>query len=77
MSVADHVLKFVAKSGGIEKIRSARKALGGMPKPSVPGYMRSVSQDDDAACQMFAAALLGFVIAELVYDEAKRLSEAS
>lgn len=67
-SAGDLVLQFIAKSGGIEKIREVLTAFRQVPDKDRAGFVRRLTARDPAARQLMAAAILGFTIASEVYD---------
>lgn len=66
MTIVEHIRAFADKSGGLAKIREARRAMGAIPRDQVADYVRRVARSDAGARQLFAASLLGFVVADIV-----------
>ena len=67
--VIDLVCGFVDKSGGLEKVEQGMKAL--QRPASTPGgcskFLANLSRSRSGSDQLVAAAMMGFVMAALIY----------
>jgi len=66
MTIKQHVEKFVDNCGGIENVRAAVKALKGVKDRKK--YLRGIARTDAGTDMVFAAMMLGFVMADIVYS---------
>jgi hypothetical protein len=70
-SVVAHVLYWVNKSGGIEKIRSLHKLFRELDKQDpekVRKFVESIGKDVSKSRAFCSAALLGFALGETIYN---------
>lgn len=68
-AIIDLICLFVEKSGGLEKIKLAAKGLRQVAEANTgQEYVTAIAKSPGASNQLLAAALLGFRIAELVYE---------
>jgi hypothetical protein len=68
--VAELVLSFVEKSGGILKIEEAVRVFKSIAKDGRPDlFVKKIGDSSGACTQMFAAALLGFSLAAIIHNE--------
>lgn len=76
--VIDLVAGFVDKSGGIEKVLDTITAMKGVKAANdITGFVQRIGNRPEGAQQLFAAALLGFTLAALVYDARSKQAESN
>jgi len=62
------ICNFVNKSGGVDQIRAVKNSITKIPDRERAALSRKLTENDNSARQLLAAAVLGFTIAEHVYD---------
>jgi len=60
---------FVDRSGGLAKVRLAVDAMKQVSGKDPQGYLTGIAKHRDGSRQLLAAAILGFSLASLVYQE--------
>jgi hypothetical protein len=66
-ALLEGIRNFVEKSGGLEKVHDLRKAITEIPLEHRVRFIRSAVKTEEGARQVLAAALLGLIIADVVY----------
>ena len=75
MTIQDHVRIYVAKSGGIEKVRQLREAFTGIQKGRHGEYVTAIGKHEAGSQHLIGSALLGLVLAELCYEAERKESK--
>lgn len=61
--IEELIMRFVEKSGGLDKIIKAKNGFRSVPDKDRAEFVRRCAQTDEGARQLMAAALLGFAVA--------------
>lgn len=71
----EHILGFVKKSGGIDKVEAAMKAMQSVEDHQK--FLQRLAKNRDGARQLVAAAMLGTAVAVATYrgEQAKRAKD--